>query len=352
MNAIISRRAVAAGLALLATMAAETGWAATVILVRPENPKAITAEALVRMHGELVSAGFDVQIMATTAGVDPRTSLEQTASGSNVDAVVAILGDATPGPVEVWVIDRVTGTSVVRRIPNQPESDRAAEILAIRAIELLRASLLEVAMAGGREPPIVPKPPPAEVTRFVDRALDSRRESRWAIEVGASGVASFDGVGPALLPIVRLDMALGSHVLMRATAAGLGTRARVQARSGWADLAEQFGLIEVGVRLRPGRRLQPFFSLGAGAQHTSAEGRASPNLPYQGQTAERWAFLADAGAGLRLSLVHHFAVALEVHAQLAQPYPVVQFLAGFPGAQAATSGRPDLLPSLTLIAWL
>jgi hypothetical protein len=345
-NAIISRRALAAGLVLLATMAARTGWAATVILVRPANPKAVTAEALVRMHGELVSAGFDVQIAATTAGADPRASLEQTASGSNVDAVVAILGDATPGPVEVWVIDRVTGKSVVRRIPNQPESDRAAEILAIRAIELLRASLLEVAMAGGREPPIVAKPPPAEVTRFVDRALDSRKNSRWAIEVGGSAVASFDGVGPALLPIVRLDMALGSHVLMRATAAGLGTRSRVEALSGSADVAAQFGLIEAGIRLRPRERLQPLFFLGAGVRYTSAEGRAS--WPNQGLTAGRWSLLADAGTGIRLSLHSRFEIAMEVHAQLAQPYPTIHFS----NFQAATAGRPDLLPSLTLIGWL
>jgi len=49
-------------------LAAEAGWASTVVLVRPANPTAITAEALVRMHGELVSAGFDVEIKAATAG--------------------------------------------------------------------------------------------------------------------------------------------------------------------------------------------------------------------------------------------------------------------------------------------
>ena len=343
---VIAWRALAAGLALVATMAAKAGWASTVILVRPENPKAITAEALVRMHGELVSAGFDVQIAATTAGADPRASLEQTASGNNVDAVVALLGDATPGLVEVWVINRVTGKSVGRRIPSQPESNRAAEILAIRAIELLRASLLEIAMVGGREPPIVPKPPPVEVTRFVEHALDPRKDSRWAIEFGGSGVASFDGVGLALLPMVRLDLALGPHILMRATAAGLGTRSRVEASAGSAEVAQQFGLIEAALRLRPLQRLQPFFSLGAGGRYTSAEGRASP--PGQGQTAGQWSFLADAGAGLRLSLGRHFEIALEVHAQLAQPYPSIRFL----GSPVATSGRPDLLPSLTLLAWL
>jgi hypothetical protein len=261
--------------------------------------------------------------------------------------VVALLGDATPGPVEVWVIDRVTGKSVVRRIPSQPESNRAAEILAIRAIELLRASLLEVAMAGGREPPIVLKPPPAEVTRFVDRALDSRKHSRWAVEVGGSGVGSFDGVGPALLPMVRLDLALGSYGLMRATAAGLGTRSHVEGLSGSAEVAQQFGLIEAGVRLRPRQRLQPFFSLGAGARYTSAEGRALL-WSSRGQTAGQWSFVADVGTGIRLSLHSRFEIALEVHAQLAQPYPAIRFL----GSSVATAGRPDLLPSLTLIAWL
>ena len=351
MTAIVSRRALAAGLVLLAAVAAKTGWAATVILVRPAHPKAVTAEALVRMHGELVSAGFDVQIVATTAGADPRASLEQIASGNNVDALVAILGDATPGSVEVWVIDRVTGKSVVRRIPSQPESDRAAEILAIRAIELLRASLLEVAMAGGREPPLVPKPPSAEVTRFVDRALDSRRNSRWAIEVGGGVVASFDGVGPAVLPMIRLDRAVGFYGLVRVTAAGLGTRSRVEAPSGSADVAAQFGLIEAGIRLRPRQRLQPLFFLGAGAQYTSAEGRASGLFPgvYQGQTAGLWSFLADAGTGIRLSLRSRFEIALEVHAQLVQPYPAIHFL---DSSTVPTAGRPDLLSSLTLIAWL
>jgi hypothetical protein len=49
-----------------------------------------------------------------------------------------------------------------------------------------------------------------------------------------------------------------------------------------------------------------------------------------------------------LSLGRHFEIALEVHAQLAQPYPSIRFL----GSPVATSGRPDLLPSLTLLAWL
>jgi hypothetical protein len=327
-------------------VAATVAWASTVILVRPANPVATTAEALVRMHGELVSAGFDVEIAAAIPGADPRASLEQTANGSNVDAVVAILGDASPGSVEVWVIDRVTGKSVVRRVPSQAGSERAAEILAIRAIELLRASLLEVAMVGDSEAPALSKPPPVEVTRFVAHALEPRREAHWAIEVGGSLVANFAGVGPALLPMIRLEHTLGLRGLVRVTAAGMGTRSNVQASSGSAEVAQQFVLVEAALRLRPHRRLRPIFSLGAGARHTTAEGRAL--WPDQGQSAGQWSFLADAGAGLRLSVLSRFEIALDLHAQLAQPYPAIRFL----GSNTATAGRPDLLPSLTLIAWL
>jgi len=127
-NATVARRALTACLALVATMAAQAGWAATVILVRPANPKPVTAEALVRIHGELVSAGFDVQITATTAGADPRASLEQTASGNNVDAVVAILGDVSPGSVEVWVIDRVTGSEEMRAGRGRKDTETVAGV--------------------------------------------------------------------------------------------------------------------------------------------------------------------------------------------------------------------------------
>jgi hypothetical protein len=340
------RRSLAAGLVLAATVSATAGWASTVVLVRPANPAPTTAEALVRIHGELVSAGFDVEIAAATAGADPRTSLEQTANGGNVDAVVAILGDGKPGSVEVWVIDRVTGKSVVRRVPSQAGSERAAEILAIRAIELLRASLLEIAMFAASEAPAVSKLPSAEVTRFVEHVIEPRRKAHWSLELGASGVVGFDGVGPALLPMIRFGHTVGRYALVRITAAGMGSRSQVQAQSGSAEVAQQFGLVEAALRLRPQQSWRPFFSLGAGARHTTATGQAL--WPDQGQSAAQWSFLADAGAGLRLSLASRFEIALEVHAQLTQPYPVIRFL----GAKAATAGRPDVLPSLTLIAWL
>ena len=109
--------------------------AATVVLVQPTNPPPGMTEALVRIHGELASAGFAMEIVDASAvdgaASESRGWLEQLATSRGADAVVAMMGDRTPDWVEVWVIDKVTGKSVVRRVPFQPRSARGPETLAI-----------------------------------------------------------------------------------------------------------------------------------------------------------------------------------------------------------------------------
>ena len=79
------------------------------------------------------------------------------------------MGDVSPDSVEVWVIDKVTGKSVVRRVPFEPAAARASETLAFRAIELLRSSFLEIDLASHdrRNQPGTAPPPPA-VVHFVE----------------------------------------------------------------------------------------------------------------------------------------------------------------------------------------
>jgi hypothetical protein len=335
-NAPPARRLLCVGLALTLWTVTETALASTVLLVRPPNPSRVASEALVRMHGELASAGFDVSFAAAMVGVDARASLEMLASGPGVDAVVAILGDNSPDAIEVWVVDRVNGGSVVRRTPYQTGGDRDAEVLAIRAIELLRASLLEVELQAK----------PAEVARAVEHAPEPRDESRWGLEVGGSVVTSFDGVGPAVVPFLRFDGAIAPWCVAQATFAGLGTRARASSSEGSSEISEEFALVGATFRGRAHKGVRPALSLAVGALHTSAEGRA--DWPYDEQTVAQWSFLADAGVGLRLALGTRYEMAIEAHAQLAQPYPVVRFL----GADVASSGRPTLLLTLALVAWL
>src|SRR5262249_56726242 len=99
----------------------------------------------------------------------------------------AILRLADGATVELGLEDRVTGKLVIRRI----RIDRTREVagdLAVRAMELLRGSLLEVAVA---PPPSAPAaaPAPEEVDRFIAAAADRPRAFAGGPGVGAAAAA-------------------------------------------------------------------------------------------------------------------------------------------------------------------
>ena len=234
-------------------------------------------------------------------------------------------------------------------------------MLSVRALELLRASFLEVALASARGPRLdhqtTSASPPQEVTRWTDAALTAAMERRWsltstwAVEVGGCVLGSLEGVGPSVMPVIRVEHALGEHLLGRVTAAGLGTRAQFTQQLtttdvAHAELAQQFGLIEIGARWRRDSTWQPFVSAGVGVLHLTATGQT--RWPYVGLSDDRWSLVADLGAGMHVSFRRRFEVAVEVHAQGARPYPVIRFF----DQEVAREGRPTLISSLTFLAWM
>lgn len=324
--------------------------AASVMIVRPANSPPVMVETLVRLKGELTSAGFETAIVdgapAARGAADSRADLEQLAARHGADAVVAIVGDLSPDSVEVWVIDKVTGKSVVRRVPFEPGSERASKTLAIRAIELLRSSFLEIDLASQDRRNEPGAAPPPAVVHFVEMEKLARHPERVGVEVGGAAVMSLDGVGPAVLPLVRFDWALRPWLLLQAALAGLGTRPTVANAAGSAQVAQAYGLLGGSVRFRGDARLRPFAALAAGALRTSVEGRAdAPNL---GRAIEQWSFLVEAGVGSQLRLPDRFYLSLAAHAQLAEPYLAVRIV----DTVVATSARPNLLLTLTIGAWL
>ena len=338
-------------LSLVLLLGAAPARAATVAIVRPANPPPVMTETLVRLQGELTSVGFATEIVdgAIVEGVNggaSRSWLEQLAALRGVDAVVAIVGDVSPDSVEVWVIDKVTGKSVVRRVPFEPRSARAPETLAIRAIELLRSSFLEIDLAAGERRSQSSAALPPAVVHFVEMERLARRPERFGVEVGAAGVIGLDGVGPAVLPIVRFDWAPRSWLVVQAALAGLGTRPTVQTTTSSAQIAQEYGLLGASYRMRGGQQLRPFVALSAGVLHTSVEGRA--DWPDQGRYADQWSFLLDGGLGASLRLRDRFSLAVAAHAQMAEPYVAIRFVE----AVVATSARPNLLLTLTIGAWL
>src|SRR5262249_47572353 len=155
-------------------------------------------------------------------------------------------------------------------------------------------------------------------------------------------------IGPALLPLVRIERAFGDGMLVRLSAAGLGAPARVTTAPGSsADVTQSLLLADACWRFRAGRRVQPLLSAGAGAVRFPAAGPgARPAYAAAGGT--RWSAIADVGGGTRLSLQRRLEVGVEIHAFLAEPYPTVRFI----GTEVGRAGHPSVMASVTVLGGL
>jgi hypothetical protein len=325
-------------------------YAATVAIVRPPNQTPGLTETVSRLHGELLSVGLEVKMIDRPAERGPgeaasRAWVEKIAAEGGIDAIIEIVGDTAPVAVDVWVIETSPRRLDVWRVAVEPNARNPSERLAIRAIEVLRSSFLENDMvARGRHRESVAD---RTTTRLPQRgpAQPSSLE-RFGFELGAAALTSLDGVGPALLPMVRLDWAVRSWLVVQAALAGLGSRPTVATTEGSARIAQQYGIVGGCYRMGAHPGLQPWVALSAGVLHTAVEGQA--DSPRQGHAVGQWSFLLDAGLGAGLRLYGSYTLTLAVHAQMAEPYVAIHLV----DSVVATTGRPNLAVTLTVGAWL
>jgi hypothetical protein len=332
------------------------GWAtaaqaAAVLLVRPVDASQVIAETLVRLSGELLSVGFETEVVEGPAadgvsGSDWRGWLERLAAEREADAVVALVGDAAPTSIKVWIVDKVAGNTGVRTVPFDATREHASETLAIRALELLRSSLLEIELAAREKRRVPLATPPTAVVENVRSEKPTGASQRFGLAVGGAGVVGVGGVGPAILPMVRFTWAARPSFVANVAMAGLGTRPTVESQWGSAQVTQAYAVLGGDYRFRVGHRLRPFLTLSAGALYTAIKGRAG--APNQGSDADTWSFLLDGGLGAWVGLSDRFFLEAAAHAQLAEPYPAIRF----GDAVVATTARPNLLLTLTIGAWL
>jgi len=354
--------------------------AASVLIVRPQRAPAELNQTLVRIHGELLSVGIEVEMAnrPERLGRDPaelRAWLDDLASKRGVDAVVDIRSDATPALVDVWVVDKTRRGFDLSRVEPQPGVDNSTERLAVRAIEVLRSKFVELdiaSRAGKNERAAKPLEANetakaatrssaranarAEVARASDGetvtealALPSLRSERppqhVGIQLGAVGWTSLDGVGPGIAPTLGVDWGARAWLAVHVTAAGWGTRPTLSTSGGKAWVAQQYGVVGARYRASGGSLFRPFVGLSAGLLHTVIDAQA--DLPKAGHASARWSALFDGSVGGELSFPGRYYAILAFHAQVAAPYVAVHLL-----DDTASSGRPNLLMSLTVGAWL
>ena len=324
-------------------------FAHTVALLRPPSHPLATTELLERLRGELLSLGFEVVLRDRLAGsestaIAAKAWQRELAADGEVDAAIDVVGEVSPARVDVWIIDRAGRFQLVTRLALEANTENASKRLAIRASEVLRARLFETHLAAGeRRPALV-------LGTSTASALDAERAGseparHLGVELGAAVQAGLDGVGPALVPIGRIDWAFDSGLAFEATFAGFGSRPIITTSAGSARVAVQYGLAGGAYRLNWSRWFKPLGALSLGALRSAVEGRAES--PREGHSLDRWSFLLDASLGAVFEISRHYSLTLAAHAQLAEPYVAIRFA----DRQVASLGRPNLLLALTIGGW-
>ena len=273
---------------------AETPAAGTILLVVDDRAVALAT----RVAAELEALGFSVQ----TQTREPKPA-ELASEARRAGAFAAIgIGPTAEGNVEITVLDRVTGKTVRREILGRSLTDPTTrELVALRASELLRASLMEIEAP---HPPRGELPATPVVARVAVAPETIRRPDRRLRLAAESGVLIAPGLSPAPLLQAALGvrawqrLELGVTLGSQLTAGGRAvTDGRIEATARWLGLGPKLLLLP---RSESGQ-----VALGVEAQLTllglSASGFAEDS-GHRGQTRLAWASAATLGIDSKIRL--------------------------------------------------
>jgi len=348
--------ALLAALTLAATVRAES--ARRVVLVVPEAPGAVATEALARVRGELGAARFEVETEVVANNVERRATVERALRKADARAAFGIFFGS--GVAEIWVSDSVTGRTVVQTLPlSAAAPERRATVLAVKAVDLLKATLAEVWVpapaspaapsppatesrpplesrppAESRSPaePLAPPPPPSvavepapgpraepapvapEVVRRSGNTPGSQpapHRSQFEVAAGGAWIGT-PGAGVGWAPMLTLGW-FGSRFGGRLAASGFGTSAPFGDANvgGSAHATNTVGIAELVVRQALGAFFNVSAALGAGAYRFAVEGVANPG--YSASSAIGYSAVAGGGVGATATLGPVF-IALDARA--------------------------------------
>ena len=320
--------------------AAETTPAAeTVILLQPATASTALRRSLARIRDEMSADRFHV-VLADSSAPTAREDLIERAGEDGT--TVALFGDPAMGETELCVIRRAARRTAVRWATiavDDPE--RMPQALATRALELLRATALELSMESERA--AAPHQPPA-VRPIVDIPPTSPPPGPARV-VAAMGIGiwnNIDGPPAAVIPMGRIGLRLSDWAWARVSVAGLGSHPRIATADGSATVSQSLALAEFAAVFRPDRRLHPILSVGAGALDVAVVGTGA--APLEGREPQRWSAAFDGGLGVGFGLGSRSALVAELHALVAEPHPVVRFV----NIRAASVGYPAVIATLAL----
>lgn len=170
-----------------------------IVVVRTEGG----STTAIRLEAELRSLGLIVVTKPTKEEVSSRASLEQAARNENAIAAVQVIAHGTRA--ELWIVDRVTGKTVLREVATAGSSRGTTDdTIAVGVAELLRASLMETRAATSQKYGDYPAgPETSELLAPVLEATQEPRSTRAWLALGVLMELGPRGIGPSV----------GAHVM-------------------------------------------------------------------------------------------------------------------------------------------
>jgi hypothetical protein len=337
-------------LVVWATPAAGSPRVALVVAAETSSESSVTTQ----LRAELSAAGFEIVVTPSSDPETSRESLEKIARDTDSFAAIAVVEPEGGLAVDIWVADRVTGKTVLRRLDAGEDQRQGAAIVALRAVELLRASLLELNLperprgevsATPEVRAFVPEPRPRLVPApaappIVDRVAPRVEPKRQQFGVALGGAAF---VAPGGIPAAPAPRLVISWRPLKDWAGALDLSgpalASVGGRAGRASVDQELVLARIQYEPSLGD-VSPLATIGAGAFRLGARGSARD--PFEDRSGAALAFAAAIGAGARVRVAEHVRLLLDAQAIGLFPRPVVRFA----GEQVAATGRPLLLAGL------
>jgi hypothetical protein len=219
---------------------AEASSSGTILLVVDERAVALAT----RVAAELETLGFAVESQTR----EPKP-LELAAEARRAGAFAAIgIGPTAQGSVEITVLDRVTGKTLRRELLGRSLGDPTTrELVALRASELLRASLMEIEAPHPPRGELPATPVVARVATAPETIRRPERRFRLGVEGGvlvAPGLSAAPllqaTLGARLLTELELTVTVGSQLTAGQHRVGEG---RIESTARWLSVGPKLWLL-------------------------------------------------------------------------------------------------------------
>jgi hypothetical protein len=291
-----------------------------------------------RLSAELDASGFAVQTAEVSAEPLEPSQIEGFAARARVNIGLSPLESGRG--LQIWLVDPVSHRLAFREVilGLYTPSD-SPDVIAVRMVETLRATLMDLQQERRvvAEPP--PPPPPAPVVE--------PQRSVFTLGLGGAGVVGPGGLGAIGLLQTSLAGALGARFSLVLDGALTPVAVRFHRAEGSASLswymagaALRFGVTE------PAARLSLRSSAGVWVAHLTSRGQAAPGFS-DAQSSSNSA-VPHVDLGLRWSLTPRLGFGADAAVGFSAPGVDVAFA----GRQVATWGRPLWLGRLQLEAAL